>query len=117
MKRLLIRMTVPPYAGLTASDALDFAFAAVNFGHQPVLLFEGRGVLQLLQEQIVPVGMRHHGKRLGACEMFDIEELYVSTSSLLELGVTQHQLISVVSVVDDKHIQDVISQCDHQVNF
>lgn len=117
MKTLLIHMTTPPYAGLTASDGLDFALAAVNYGHQPVLLFEGDGVLQLVTAQEVPEGTRNHTKRVSACPLYDIDELYVRHSSLAARGLSPDALLSAVEIIHDDDIASLLSGCDFVVTF
>lgn len=117
MKRLLIRMTAAPYAGLRASDALDFAFASVNFGHQPVLLFEADGVRQLVKGQSVPVGMRNHEKRVKACGLYDIDELYVAQESLSALNIVSNDLVPDIVVLNEDDITKLVSTCDHHITF
>ncbi|GGW97449.1 DsrE family protein [Alteromonas halophila] len=83
MKRILVILTTPPYGSGDAQDALDFAVAGVNFGHDIVVLFEGDGVWQLTPEQAPPKGIKNVGKRIKSLPLFDVEEIYACKSSVV----------------------------------
>jgi tRNA 2-thiouridine synthesizing protein C len=81
MASLLIRFTQSPYGSGFSQDGLDFALAATNYGHTVHVLFEGEGVLQLVQTASTK-GIKNHSKRLASMPLFDIEECFICKDSV-----------------------------------
>ncbi|RDV23924.1 sulfurtransferase complex subunit TusC [Alteromonas aestuariivivens] len=117
MADLLIRMQHTPYGGSKATDGLDFAIAATNYGHQVKLIFEGDGVYQLLKEQAPPTGIKNHLKRLKSLVFYDIEELYVCKPSLQSRNLGLEDLGVEAQVIASQSLLELVSQADHVVTF
>ncbi|QJR79337.1 sulfurtransferase complex subunit TusC [Alteromonas pelagimontana] len=121
MATLLIRQTHSPYDSSDASEGLDFALGATNFGHNVIVLFSGRGVLQLLNNQAPPAGTKNHAKRLNLLPLYDIEKCYVCSRSLTDFFPAALSdptlLMNVVKPIETKEIASLLSQVDHVVTF
>ena len=121
MAKLLIRLTSAPYGTSDASDGLDFALAATNYGHEVVIIFEGNGLYQLLPQKKVN-GVKDQSKRLKSLPFFDIEECYYAQSDIERQGMgAQSYSLDIVSdlaePLDDAGIIMLIEQADHVVTF
>lgn len=125
MAKILVRFTQPPYANSESANGLDFALAATNYGHEVMVLFENKGVLQLLQSSSLK-SVKNHSKRLAALPFFDIEECYVCAPSFKDvthsfaLGHSQFdsliQDLEAQMVETDKKLA-LIERADHVVTF
>lgn len=118
MSTLLIRMTQPPYSTSSASDGLDFALSATNYGHEVIMVFEGEGILQLVKQQMpVTKGTRNHSKRINALPLFDVETCYYVEEDLSPYGVTEQQLNEVAQPCNHETLKTLLVQCEHVVTF
>ncbi|MCU7554092.1 DsrE family protein [Alteromonas sp. ASW11-19] len=117
MATITVRMTTPPYQGISAQDGLDFAMAATNYGHEVQILFEGEGVAQLAGQLTPPTGMKSHTKRLKALPFFDIEELYYCTQSA-QARLTDGQSLAVAAEpLSADGVKELMNSSDHIVTF
>jgi len=117
MSKILIRFSQSPFGNALAQDGLDFALAATNYGHEVVVLFEGDGVLQLMDSDIHPSSF---AKRLSVMPMFDIEECYVCMQSLSNLNVSpSEKLIQSLELqkLDSSGKLDLFKHVTHTVTF
>lgn len=117
MANILIRLTTPPYGSSDAADGLDFAIGATNYGHQIVLLFEGNGVWQLINQSPQTKGVKNHSKRLKSLTFFDIDACYYCEEDRLTLGIDKEKLNGVATQADKDHIFTLINNSDHVVTF
>ncbi len=116
MARILVRMTTPPYGTSDAAEGLEFAITATNYGHTVQILFEGQGVLQLLNNQ-QPIGMLNHGKRLHSLTFFDIEECFVCEESMKTLNISRSDVATFVEFIPEHEIVQLYQKTDHVVTF
>jgi tRNA 2-thiouridine synthesizing protein C len=80
---LLIITTHAPYHTSAAADALEAALAASNVGIDTRVLFQSDGVYQLLNlQQAEAIKHKNIFKKLSALPLFDVEHIYVDSSSL-----------------------------------
>ncbi len=88
----LIVMRSTPYGNTNAKDALDVILTLAAFEQEPVMLYQGLGVQQLLLEASMDTPFKHVGKILGALPMYDVETVYVDQTSLVEHSIKPEQL-------------------------
>ncbi|MBU3022827.1 DsrE family protein [Aestuariibacter sp. A3R04] len=118
MSTLLIRMTKPPYSTSSASDGLDFALSATNYGHDVVMVFEGEGILQLIDQQTpATTAIRNHAKRLKSLPLFDIHACYYITEDVPQWGLMPQALNAVAQPCCHNTLITLINSCDHVVTF
>ncbi len=121
MAKLLIRMTSAPYGTSNASDGLDFALAATNYGHEVAVLFEGNGLYQLFPQAKVK-GVKDQSKRIKSLPFFDVEECFYAENDVNRLGLNTDTFAATivqddVTPLDDAGIIMQIEQADHVVTF
>ncbi|MCP4788802.1 MAG: hypothetical protein GY881_01045 [Gammaproteobacteria bacterium] len=116
----LIVMRSTPYGNTNAKDALDVALTLAAFEQEPALLYEGRGVLQLLLSSQMDTPFKHLGKILSALPMYDIEHIYIDKDSLTECGIDAKQLQNLpvqCRLLDATQVSDLFQQHQHVMVF
>ena len=83
MAHLLIRFTTAPYSVSQASDGLDFAMAATNYGHEVSILFEGDGIYQLTEQAPQQQGVKNHFKGLKRCHSLTLKTVTTCSPIML----------------------------------
>ena len=122
MASLLIRFTQSPYGNVFSQDGLDFALAATNYGHTVHVLFEGEGVLQLVQTASTK-GIKNHSKRLASMPFFDIEECFICKDSVDAFAIDSVLLnTGLIEELDGQLLNAsqrlaLIQRADHVVTF
>ncbi len=86
---VLVILRHPPHGSSWLREGLDAALVAAAFGQAVSLLFQGDGVLALLQGQGPgPLGQKGTSATLDMLAMYDIESLFLDASSLTRLGIS-----------------------------
>ncbi len=85
MKKYLIIMKHGPYENSLALEGLELALTIAAFNQDVSLLFQGAGVLQLLQNQKPdPLKYKDFTKAYTGLNLFDITNIYICQTSLSE---------------------------------
>ncbi|MBA6412168.1 sulfurtransferase complex subunit TusC [Parahaliea sp. F7430] len=117
-KKVLLLTRHAPYGGSLARAAVDAALAAAAFEQAPSLLFMGDAVLQLVSDQDASaVGTRSHGRVLESLPLYDIDQVFVDQTALLEYGLTSHDLAIDVILLDDPAMRQMLADHDHILSF
>ncbi|EWG99162.1 sulfurtransferase complex subunit TusC [Halomonas sp. BC04] len=86
---VLVILRHPPHGSSWLREGLDAALVAAAFGQAVSLLFQGDGVLGLLQGQGPgPLGQKGTSATLDMLAMYDIESLFLDAASLTRLGIS-----------------------------
>ncbi|EWG99897.1 sulfurtransferase complex subunit TusC [Halomonas sp. BC04] len=86
---VLVILRHPPHGSSWLREGLDAALVAAAFGQAVSLLFQGDGVLALLQGQGPgPLGQKGTSATLDMLAMYDIESLFLDAASLTRLGIS-----------------------------
>ena len=115
MASILVRFTSAPYSTSSASDGLDFALAATNYGHNVTVLFEAQAVWMWQENQQTPAGVKNMTKRLKSLPLFDIEDCYICQSSLNTSQVVPFSRN--YQSADSDLIMTLLANADHVVTF
>lgn len=115
MALILVRFTSAPYSTSSASDGLDFALAATNYGHDVTVLFEAQAVWMWQENQQPPAGVKNMTKRLKSLPLFDIEDCYICQSSLHTYSITPFS--SQYQIADSDTLVSLLANADHVVTF
>ncbi|MCE9684188.1 sulfurtransferase complex subunit TusC [Halomonas alkalisoli] len=90
---VLVILRHPPHGSSWLREGLDAALVAAAFGQAVSLLFQGDGVLALLQGQGAgPLGQKGTSATLDMLAMYDIESLFLDATSLARLGLSTDSL-------------------------
>ena len=112
MKTPLFIQHRAPYDGHSATELLDALLVSAAFGQNPVVLFQGEGVWQLLPDQAPQaLGAKSLSAQLGALPLYDVETILVEQESLESRGLSAEQLVIPVSVIPRREIRQLLE--DH----
>jgi tRNA 2-thiouridine synthesizing protein C len=117
MARIGIVLTTPPYGNSQASEGLDFAMAATNYGHEVFLFFSGNGVLQLQTNLAGDEVTTNHAKRLQALPLYDIDTIVICQESLLQTELDSNNLAYSECIVTSDVYINSLKSCQHLVTF
>lgn len=107
-----------PYGSIYALESLEVVLIAAAFDQDVSLLFSDDGVFQLKKEQdTAGIGMKNFSPTYRALEMYDVEKLYVSKTSMDQRGLTKDDLIVEVEVLGDEALADLMDDQDVIFSF
>lgn len=112
MTSLLLISRQSPYGGSYAHEALDIALSAAAFDIAVSLLFMDDGVYQLLKDQHPNHGSKNLGAVLGALPLYDINELWVESDSLVARHLQTADLAHAAESVPSGEIAQLVSRFD-----
>jgi tRNA 2-thiouridine synthesizing protein C len=99
-KSLALLNSKAPFTSNAGKDALDIALVFGSFEQSTALFFQGDGVYQLMQGQNSElISVKDYLKTFSAFEFYDIEEVYVCQTSLIERGLSSDFHIESVQVL------------------
>ena len=117
-KSVLVIVRQPPYGGSLARSSLEFALSAATFDQPVSVLFMGDGLLQLIPEQdSAGLGVKNIAKLIKSFPLYELNNLYVDETALLQYGLTPQSLPQQLQVVDNTAIQQLFCQHDHLLSF
>ena len=114
---ILIWSTHSPITSLSARETLDTALAFATYDQPVALLFSGKGVLQLADNQNARLsGAKNMFGLLKALPLYDLDKVYVSQQDLLALGVTPPQN-SPAEPLSDSAIAALLKEANHVIRI
>ena len=115
---MLIVIRHSPHDARWLAEGLDVALVGAVFGQSVKLLFMGQGVMGLIPAQHDAMGKPLSTSAiLETLDMYGIEELLVPGSDLIQLNISQHDLMAGVSVIDDAQLKACFSNASHVLTF
>lgn len=106
---IVIQSTQAPYSSSSAVDAIEAAMGATNIGLEVVFVFVGEGVYQLVSKQEnTSISHKSIFKKLLALPLYDVERIFVLSSSLSQYNVSVPQSMPSVNAMSDI---DFVSLC------
>ncbi|WP_372762000.1 sulfurtransferase complex subunit TusC [Pseudoalteromonas sp.] len=118
MINVLVMSQHSPFDDMYIRDALDMAliFAAVE--QNISWLFSGPAVLTLKkQQQPNLVGIKDFYKNIKMLEIYDVENIYVCEKSLLDYGLSKHDLLIPAKALNFDQQQTLIAAQQQVVNL
>ena len=114
IKKFLYLNRKAPYGTIYALESLEVVLIGAAFEQDVSMAFIDDGVYQLAKGQDTKgVEMKNFSPTYRALEMYDVEKLFVSKTSMDERGLTTDDLLVDVEVVDDRQMADLMD--DHEV--
>ncbi|CAM2989888.1 sulfurtransferase complex subunit TusC [Vibrio rarus] len=118
MKSIAFVFTSTPHATAQGREALDAVLATSAYSEKLALFFIADGVSQLLkQQQPNSILSRDYISAFRLLELYEVEEIYVCSSSLEELGFTVQDLLLDVTMLAPKQIAKTMASCDVVLRF
>lgn len=118
IKRFMFVNRKAPHGSIYALEALEVVLIAAAFDQDVSLAFLDDGVLQLRQGQNAKaIDMKNFAPTFRALEDYDIEKLYVEREAMAERGLTEEDLVVPVTVVDRRHMSELMAEQDVVLSF
>ncbi|MCK4494301.1 MAG: sulfurtransferase complex subunit TusC [Methylococcales bacterium] len=113
MKKYLFVLRHAPYHGLHAQEMLDVVLTVAAFEQPVALLVLDDAVFQLKQtQQTQKKTYKNLGAVFKALEIYDINDIYVETESLVERGLSANDLLLPIQSCSRSAIAHLIRQYD-----
>jgi tRNA 2-thiouridine synthesizing protein C len=102
-----------PYGSAHARAMLDMVLAAAVFDQKVTLIFMDDGVLQLRKNQAAAgIAMKDLSAALCVLPLYDIQEIFVESCSLLLRGMSPEELAIPATVCDSAYISTLVQKSD-----
>lgn len=107
-----------PHGSAQGRESLDLTLALSAFNESISLFFIGDGVYQLLAGHS-PGGIlqKHYQPLFKMLELYDVENIYVCSASLLQRGLTTEMLMIAVTLLDNRAVQLKLAAQDQLLSF
>lgn len=113
MKKYLFILRHAPYHGLHAQEMLDVILITAAFEQHVALLVLDDAVFQLKKSQQTQKKLyKNIGAVFKALEIYDINDIYVETESLVERGLSSNDLLLPIQPCSRSAITHLIRQYD-----
>ena len=119
IKKIAITLRQAPYGNSLAHEALDVILASSVYEQEISVFFIGDGVFQLVKEQqSEQISQKSIEKRLAAFEIYDINNLFVCSTSLQERQLAKEDLsIETAQIVDQDKLTSLLHSQDNLLSF
>jgi len=113
MKRYLVVMSHPPHGSIHVQEQLDVILTMAAFDRSVSLLFLDEGIFQLLRGQTAQQYLHKETVAIfDALALYDVDDLWVETESLMEKGLSLERLTLPVKPVARSEINALMSGFD-----
>ncbi|PMP06091.1 sulfurtransferase TusC [Vibrio breoganii] len=118
MKKITFVFTSTPHSTAQGREGLDAILATSAYSENLQLVFVGDGVSQLLkQQQPQSILSRDYISAFRLLDLYEVEEVYVCSESLSELGFTQQELFLDAELLDSEGIAHKLAASDVVLRF
>ena len=118
MSQLTYLFRSAPHGSAAGREGVDALLAASAYCEDISVAFVGDGVYQLLQgQQPSEILSKDYAPMLKLFDLYDIEQVYVCTSSLQQRGLAQADLVIAAERLSEQAIQDKLHQAGKLLSF
>ena len=113
MKSFLFIINKAPYSSDITKETLDMAMSLAAFDQKVGLLFSGAGVWNLVDEQLPKLhGVKEFTRIIKGLDLYDIEELYLDSESLIQNSLKIEQLFVNITSINSAEKSILLQQYD-----
>ena len=113
MKKILFTLRKPPHSGVYTQEMLDAIMTVAAFDQEVSILLLDDSVFQLKKHQDPSSsGLKNTAAMFKALPLYDIENIYVESESLLERGLTIDCLEQPIKPITRQQIGQFFTQFD-----
>ena len=117
-KRLLFRLTKPPYGSSLAREAVDAVLAAAVFEQEISLLFCGDALYQLLPSQAPDlIQQKRYTAVFGLFPLYGITNVYVEATAMTARGLSADELILPVKPLNATELRQLYRSQNQIISF
>ncbi|HVI50905.1 MAG TPA: sulfurtransferase complex subunit TusC [Candidatus Sulfotelmatobacter sp.] len=112
-KKIMFVSRKAPYGRSAAAEMIEAVLVAAAFDQQVHLVFLDDGVFQLARAQTPEaIGHKPFAEHLSELGEYDIDHVWVERESLAERGLSEHDLMIAVSLLDRAAIAGKLAEAD-----
>ncbi|MFN3715698.1 MAG: sulfurtransferase complex subunit TusC [Thiobacillus sp.] len=118
VKKFMFLNRKAPHGTVYALEGLEVVLITAAFDQDVSLVFTDDGVYQLMKGMDTKgIEVKDFSKTYRALEGYDIEKLYVDSTSLRARGLTEEDLIVDVTVLSDDEMKNLMAEQDVVISF
>ncbi|MCA1925109.1 MAG: sulfurtransferase complex subunit TusC [Thiobacillus sp.] len=118
VKKFMFLNRKAPHGTVYALEGLEVVLITAAFDQDVSLVFTDDGVYQLMKGMDTKgIEVKDFSKTYRALEGYDIEKLYVDSTSLKARGLTEEDLIVDVTVLSDDEMKNLMAEQDVVISF
>ncbi|MCG9577760.1 sulfurtransferase complex subunit TusC [Vibrio tubiashii] len=118
MSQLTYLFRSAPHSSSTGREGVDALLAASAYCEDISVVFMGDGVYQLLLgQQTTEILSKDYSPMLKLFDLYDIEQVYVCETSLLERGLAQADLVIASQPLDPLALSAQLQSADKVLTF
>ena len=118
MKNLLVILKNSPYRTECSKLALNLAITFATFDQKINILIIGDGCFQLHPDQNTKHSHhRNHLKTLKSLSLYDIENIYIESTSLENSGFDSDNIDEKFTIITNEFAKKLITDADHIFGF
>ncbi|RLV58668.1 sulfurtransferase complex subunit TusC [Parashewanella curva] len=113
MKKLTVIFSSNPANNADGREGLDLTMLSASFDQNVTVIFVAQGVFNLLKHQQPEAnGGKDYISTFKALPLYDVEDIFVCSDSLSELGLSSDDLIMDVANLNKSDIANLIDTAD-----
>jgi tRNA 2-thiouridine synthesizing protein C len=117
-KKVGIINRTSPHGLANGRESLDLTLALSAYNESLSLFFIGDGVYQLKKGQLTEDILQKNFQPLfKMLELYDVENIYVCSTSLEQRGLNAKQLLVNVTLIDSEELKSQLTQQDQLLSF
>ena len=117
-KKLLFALRHAPYGNRFAKEALDAVLATAVYEQELSVVFMDDGVFQLINtQQADAINEKSFSNMLSAFPLYDIDRVFACQQSLLDRGISNQSIPTMIQRLNKQDISTLFRQQDHLLSF
>jgi tRNA 2-thiouridine synthesizing protein C len=118
VKKFMFVNRKAPYGTIYALESLEVVLITATFDQDVSLVFIDDGVYELVKgQQTKGIGVKNFSPSYRALEGYDVEKLYVDSTSLRQRGLTEADLLVPVELLDAQQMGELMAEQDVILSF
>lgn len=106
-----------PFTSARGVESLDLVLAAGSFGFEVAVFFSDDGVYQLISSDAEKIKQKNLNKTLSALPFYEVEDLFVLSTSLETRLISPSDLNVPVKIVEPNDWQCMLNKYDKIICF
>jgi tRNA 2-thiouridine synthesizing protein C len=118
VKKFMFVNRKAPYGTIYALESLEVVLITATFDQDVSLVFIDDGVYELVKgQQTKGIGVKNFSPSYRALEGYEVEKLYVDSTSLRQRGLTEADLLVPVELLDAQQMGELMAEQDVILSF
>ncbi|WP_227551217.1 sulfurtransferase complex subunit TusC [Kangiella sp. HZ709] len=116
MKSVCFIFNKPPYGQESGKELLDICLMCSAFEMPITVIFQGDGVLQLIENQQPDIlNIKNYSKTFKALKLYGVETVLIDAAGLEKHQLVTENILNIGEIANSKIIQNVIQNTDFSI--